>query len=394
MISIFTSAHSKRNAIEEESKARADFMAAIASFSLAHNELIAFSASLQVQEIAQKAADLAAMAEEMSATAEETSASTQQISAGMQMVKAGEQESCIKTNTFAELAKDAGLILNNMVGTVNQLVDQIEVIDRISKNVSEIADQTNLLSLNAAIEAARAGDHGRGFSVVAEEVRKLADQTKIAVKEVKSISDQMNSKAINTVEAVASVKQTFGQYIADTTIVSEIMHENMRLVEESANTVDNIAKATQQQALATENLAKVSEELLAGVDFGDAIKAEAKNLSTVINPYIKLSESNLLLSILAARLNDHANFLRNLTENAGKGLKTNNHKECAFGKWYEKEYEKYKNIKEFVAIDEPHRRFHDAAEAISKTPSLVNIEKILKASVDILDSFLKLSMAI
>ncbi|MCL5056535.1 MAG: methyl-accepting chemotaxis protein [Actinobacteria bacterium] len=376
---------------KEDTQAKSNFISALANFSLAHSELMAFSASLKVQEVAQKAAGLAATAEEMSAAAEETSASTQQISAGMQMVRAGEQESFNRTNSLAELAKDVNIMLNNMVDNVTGLVGQIKDIDRISQNVSEIADQTNLLSLNAAIEAARAGEHGRGFSVVAEEVRKLADQTKAAVKEVKNISDQMNKKAENTGDAVSGVKNTFEQHMADTTKVAEIMRENMRLVEESSNTVENIAKVAQQQAVATENLAKLSEDLASSVDFGDVLRSKANHLGNVLKPYLNISESDHIMSILACRLVDHANFLRNTVESAGKGLKTTSHKECAFGRWYQKEYDRYSSIREFLAIDDPHRRFHEVAEEISKDCSQLNVENLVQSSVLILEAFIKLS---
>ncbi|GBF34356.1 methyl-accepting chemotaxis protein [Desulfocucumis palustris] len=394
MFSFFNSNRSKKIFKEQEICARADFMAALTCFSLAHNELVAYAASLKIREVAEKAADLAATTEEISATAEETSASTQQISAGMQIVKEGEQNNFNKTSSLAEMAKDANLILNNMVGNVEQLVEQIKNIENISQNVSEIADKTNLLSLNAAIEAARAGEHGRGFSVVAEEVRKLADQTKTAVKEVKNISDQMNKKAVSTVEAVGSVTNTFEQYLTETTNVAGIMSENMRMVEESTGSVDNIAKAAQQQALATENLAEVSEELANSADFGDILEDEAKKIDKVITPYMSFYQCDHVLSILAGRLNDHANFLRKVIQNAGKGFKPTSHHQCEFGKWYKNEYDRYKNIKEFVDIDEPHKRFHDAAEAFSMEVSLVNVNKIIDSSVDILEAFLRLSRVI
>lgn len=81
----------KTQAVKADMLDKTNFVSALAIFSLAHSDLMAFSVSLKVQEVAQKAADLAATSQEMSATAEETSASTQQISASMQQIKAGER---------------------------------------------------------------------------------------------------------------------------------------------------------------------------------------------------------------------------------------------------------------------------------------------------------------
>jgi len=392
-MSTFFPSSKTKNPSNQKQEAKADLTAAIVNFCLAYNELVAYRASLKVQEVVQKASDLAATTEEISASAEEISASTQQISAEMQLLKTGEQDNINKINSLADLAKDTGIILNSMVGNVNELVGQINDIEQISKNVSEIAGQTNLLSLNAAIEAARAGEHGRGFSVVAEEVRKLSEQTQTAVKEVKNISDQMNTKNQNTVGAVAGVKKTFERYLADTTSVAKVMSENMGIVEESVSAVENIAQAAQQQAVVTESLASVSEDLAQSANFGDALINEAKKLNSIVNPYVSLSASDNIISIMAARLNDHAHFLRGVVENAGKGLKTTSHNECQFGKWYKQEYDKYKNIKEYVAIDAPHRHFHEFAEALSKKASLDNVDKLVNCSLEILETFLKLSKA-
>ena len=87
----------------------------------------------------------------------------------------------------------------------------MQVMDSITKLIREISDQTNLLGLNAAIESARAGEHGRGFSVVAEEIRKLATRTKDSVKqineEMKKISDSVGEIALNIQQIAAASEE-------------------------------------------------------------------------------------------------------------------------------------------------------------------------------------------
>ncbi|MCG9968213.1 methyl-accepting chemotaxis protein [Pelotomaculum terephthalicicum JT] len=390
----FFSKNKQMSGVTNASQAEMDFLTALFDFSLAHSEMMAFSTSIKVREISEKSADLAAAAEEMSATAEETSASTQQISAVMQMVDAKELESFNNINELASLTKSSGEMLNNMVGNATELLEKIKTIDDISQNVSDIADQTNLLSLNAAIEAARAGEHGRGFSVVAEQVRKLADQTKQAVKEVKNISDDMNGRAMNTNSAVTNVKDVFHRYLNDTQKVTDIVRENRHQVKEAADAIDNIAKAAQQQALTTEDLARLSGDLASVTDFGDVLSRDVERLSKIIKPYLSVAEKEHILTVLAARLVDHANFLRKVIKSAGKGIRLATHRECAFGKWYEEERGQYQNIAAYSAIEEPHKKFHEAANALSVDCNSKNAEAVVDTSLEILEAFIKLSTAL
>ncbi len=88
-------------------------------------------------------------------------------------------------------------------GTVNDLVGKLESVNSITDSISQIANQTNLLALNAAIEAARAGEAGKGFSVVAGEVRKLAESSKQAVQSITKILEEIKKEILNTSSAVA-----------------------------------------------------------------------------------------------------------------------------------------------------------------------------------------------
>lgn len=88
--------------------------------------------------------------------------------------------------------------------TVNTLVSKLESVNSITDSISQIASQTNLLSLNAAIEAARAGEAGKGFSVVAGEVKRLAENSELAVKSITSILDEIKSDILKASEAMTS----------------------------------------------------------------------------------------------------------------------------------------------------------------------------------------------
>ncbi len=387
----FLKASSKNMPVQNDEVA---FVSAMTDFILAHTEIMAVRAALKIEEVAKKASDLAATSQEMAATTEEVSAATQQISAGMQNMRTGAVENISKIDNLENLSGEVETTLQKMTEDAKTLVDRIKNIDGISQNVSEIADQTNLLSLNAAIEAARAGEHGRGFSVVAEEVRKLAGQTKSAVKEVKDLSEEINNGAVMVGEAVATVQSAFHKYIAEVKEVSETIRQSMSQIDESAKASENIAHSMQQQSLTTENLAKLAQDLTESIDFGDILLNNARQMDKTIRPHLIKPADLSTKSILAARLVDHANFLRDVLQNAGRGTTVTDHHNCAFGKWYDANREKYKHLKEYLAVDEPHQHVHLAAQALVREKTLANIDDLLHASVDILTAFVKLASAL
>ncbi|WP_027366165.1 methyl-accepting chemotaxis protein [Desulfotruncus alcoholivorax] len=370
---------------------RADFIAAVAGFSLVHTDLITFLAILKVREIAQTALELTSSSQEMAAMTQEVSASVEQINASMQQVAAGAQESVTKINDLAVMGQKSLSILQNMTENAGELSDQIKHIDTISQNVSNIADQTNLLALNAAIEAARAGDAGRGFNVVAEEVRKLAGQTKDAVTNVKQISEQMNFKSTVTVDNVTSVDQNFHQYIHNTNLVGNIIRESTNQIEECAATIENITNAMQQQSGIADNLARASEALSQNCKYiSELFRDESGYLNQIIEPCLTTSGNDSVIAALSARLVDHANFLKKTMAEAGKGSSVTGHDECAFGKWYNANREKFGHLKAYQDVDEPHRRVHQAAKELAGSCTAANVQDLMQASALILKAFIDL----
>ncbi|WP_273483328.1 methyl-accepting chemotaxis protein [Desulforamulus ruminis] len=383
------------NTVISNLKAKTNFTSALLNFALAHSELSAFRTNLILQGVVQKASDVAATSQETAATSQQVSASIQEINARTTEIKADSLDNVSKLNELSVQKEDLTNTLDSMVKDATELKEQINKINFINDNVSDIAEMTNLLALNAAIEAARAGENGRGFSVVADEVRKLAGQTQEAVKKVKSISEEMNQKAVTTEKSVLAVSKIFNQYLADSNWVAQKMSKSMNEIEQSANAVDQISTAMNQQAVATENLARISNTLVNIVDFGDAITQDIHHLKNTLRTHFnQLEEDQCILSILAGRLNDHANFIRRSLMAAGKGEKLTGHKECAFGQWYHSSYHQYKDIQEFIAIDDPHKRVHDAAQALSDDCTIENAEQVVKASAEILEKFILLGSKI
>jgi methyl-accepting chemotaxis protein len=140
--------------------------------------------------------------------------------------------------------------------SISELGKKSEEIGRIIGVINDIADQTNLLALNAAIEAARAGEHGRGFAVVADEVRKLAERTTHATKEVaQSIRDIQD----RTGEAVSTIQQSSGRVGKGVELASEAgssLHEIVGGSDSLRSMVQTIATASDQQSQASADVAR------------------------------------------------------------------------------------------------------------------------------------------
>jgi len=196
--------------------------------------------------IANSTEQLAAQAEETSAGASETAVSISQMVTTIDRVSDNTRtvsEASTKATGFAKSGKDkidSAISQMGMISeftaltadTIEDLAKNTEKITQIAELITQISSQTNLLALNAAIEAARAGEHGQGFSVVAEEVRKLAEQSSEAANEINEITRMIRGKAENAVQMMADSEQkvrdgslTVQEAGTEFTRIYEVVHE-------------------------------------------------------------------------------------------------------------------------------------------------------------------------
>jgi methyl-accepting chemotaxis protein len=154
--------------------------------------------------------------------------------------------------TIAELVSD----VDNSVESVSEMSDKTDGINSILSVIGGIADQTNLLALNAAIEAARAGEQGRGFAVVADEVRSLASRTKSSTDEIENALVSLLKGNQTVVDSMSITKERCQKAATGTGEVSSSLNEMTEIVSEINNLSTQVATAAEEQSNVTHEVSK------------------------------------------------------------------------------------------------------------------------------------------
>ena len=332
------------------------------------------------EKMAAGAEDVAVQASTVATAGEEMAATSGDIAQNCQMAAEGSRVATEEAHKGAEVVQSTIDIMARIAEqvrvssqTVASLGARSDQIGQIVGTIEDIADQTNLLALNAAIEAARAGEQGRGFAVVADEVRALAERTTKATREIAEMIKAIQQETHNAVK-------TMEEGVTEVERGSEHAKHSGEALERILDEINNLAMQVSQIATAAEEqtatTSEISGNMLRITDVGNIVSsnaqisaneasklnADAEALLTSLGRF-KLNEDTALILrkaksahlIFTGKIRGHLSGAQNISADA-----LPSHLTCAFGKWYQGEgNEKCGRIGAFREIDAPHAKVHE-----------------------------------
>lgn len=319
---------------------------------------------------------MSSSSEELLVSIEDVSNMSQKVSENSSETKQIAEVGVKNISNSIEFVKKSFNDIDAMDKQMKEVKGKTHTINKIVDIVKGIADQTNLLALNAAIEAARAGDYGKGFAVVSDEIRKLAEHTKNSVLDIQKNIFELQKDIDLSVQKISETSQQLdsGKQLVDNAL------ESINLIDDSIETVNEtiiqVAANTEEQTAVTQsftsnilNLSQQADYINDSCnDIGKVIYSLSRRIESIRSELVQNRFCLTDIDMIEIYKTDHLLWrwkVYNMLLGNEK-IDTNvvgDYKQCRLGKWYYGlDCDKLRNNKLFIELEEPHIQLHKAAE--------------------------------
>jgi len=329
----------------------------------------------RIQEQTPQIANMSAQAQEMGAAATETASSAANAASFVEQSLTTAASGVDKIKQAIDFVERSFAQFEQVSHQVQSVLDSMSEIEQIVSVIAGVADQTNLLALNAAIEAARAGEQGRGFAVVADEVRKLAEHTKTSVTDIGQKIEHLSQNSSRTASDIRSLSHMMLEGKSVMQVAGQEVEEILHHVVTISDDIQQIAAGSQEQSAVIEEFANiiglVSEsanrtEHVAN-QTGEGVYAISQQLGEIRTRQIQSVPVITNNQALELSKTDHLLWTWRIY-NMLLGYEhvdpstVGNHHDCRLGRWAEgPETTKLRTNATFLKLSAPHERVHELA---------------------------------
>jgi methyl-accepting chemotaxis protein len=305
---------------------------------------------------------VAAASEEASANVQSVASATEEMTGSIGEISRQVQESSTIAIRAVGQAKETDQRITELSHAASRIGDVVKLI-------TAVAEQTNLLALNATIEAARAGEAGRGFAVVASEVKALAAQTAKATGEISAQIATMQTATQVSVTAINQIGDTIGRISEIAATIAAAVEEQGAATQEISRNVQEASKGTAQVAT---NILAVNRGAGETGSASSQVLSSAKSLASE-SSHLKSEVANFLQRMRASTLNfdeaikahkDWSHRLAVYIQKPDQSLKcdiVSRDDQCTLGKWIHNDGDCFSHLPRFRSMTDAHRRFHMSA---------------------------------